>query len=923
MSERDSVFSKIYNRRQVLRGMIWSGLGAAALTVMPPNASRAMATPAGAPPENGGPAPEAGEILGAVWPGITLVEGEPLLEGGVQIPDLLLATAETRFRIEANTNNTPTNRPVGTILAITPGEENFASAGNQWTGGDLIYTKGQLQDGSIHEVTANDIGKTRVVTQADFEANPALVPDVVQEHYQTPAELPSSGTVAFDTEAFGGIYDGFGGTTDLLSAAVTAWGETIPTITEKGVKIPHPESVFAANPLDSWRTSVALSAYESTISDEAASGSFDICTVTGEATPCMFYRRVNPETGDIDVISLFENETSDRLFAVTRFSNNNDGLKVIGNGFVEQGGLVAAYGEEAKVISNQTTALNGSKVIDLTQEIEALPQTGVFIAGDKSGPQFAQKLIPSSVQRIVYRRDESSGAPQYKAVVYEERAEEEPTILSSGELTNTQELSGTLNLALPTAEGTSPEAPHTKEIVTQEWVYFAATGEWVKPPEDASTKKELERFGGRNVFHPDETTRQQLVDSIIEDERVTVEGFTDRFGRDFVATLTADGTPLQIAYPDATTKELRWQRASLGTLGEHAGVDIGVPLDSGVNYLIDLHDFNLGVVTSSWADTVIPQEWKFTHEGHQLRYAIKEAGLRKIRIAGLGSDQPGELNGMSAAAQLTQLDDYLTRATTFFEGERMRYEQETGEKIQFEYNLAGEPGPEPERNDFLYSQHGWGYIRHISDEVDNLAPNSLQNLNETDNHRSNGTFTNRTNTVMSLMPPERGVRAGREGHVQQNSYSPLPRQGDIYNTFSGAPFNSVVTELDVNMETTHGTNLLSVGATEQEIASWAQKEAVRYTHQDIVFRQFTREALASGKCNSITFWGFNDGSNDFKDGTWYRHSENLTDPDATLWRGDHTDPQPNPSYYTVRKALFDNLTGRLAQDVRTELGIQN
>jgi len=495
MSERDSVFSKIYNRRQVLRGMIWSGLGAAALTVMPPNASRAMATPAGAPPENGGPAPEAGEILGAVWPGITLVEGEPLLEGGVQIPDLLLATAETRFRIEANTNNTPTNRPAGTILAITPGEENFASAGNQWTGGDLIYTKGQLQDGSIHEVTANDIGKTRVVTQVDFEANPALVPDVVQEHYQTPAELPPSSTVAFDTEAFGGIYDGFGGTTDLLSAAVTAWGETIPTITEKGVKIPHPESVFAANPLDSWRKSVAFSAYEASLNDEATSGSFDICKVTGEVTPCMFYRRVNPETGDIDVISLFENETSNRLFAVTRFSNNADGLSVIGNGFVEQEGLVAAYGEEAQVISAFTTALNGSGVIQLTQEIESLPQSGVFISGDTSGSQFAPKIEVAPTQRVTYTRIDVADQPaQYRALILEQQEVEEPTIQTSGQLTQT----------MVTAD--AAESPQTTEVVAKEFMFVARqeANEWVELPSPDLLSTRLQDFSQEFAINPDQ-----------------------------------------------------------------------------------------------------------------------------------------------------------------------------------------------------------------------------------------------------------------------------------------------------------------------------------------------------------------------------------------------------------------------------------
>ena len=70
-------------------------------------------------------------------------------------------------------------------------------------------------------------------------------------------------------------------------------------------------------------------------------------------------------------------------------------------------------------IALQTTPLSDDGVAELAQEIDALPQAGVFLAGLESGPQFAPKVEVAEGQRVEYIRvDAGSGEPEYRAVAY-------------------------------------------------------------------------------------------------------------------------------------------------------------------------------------------------------------------------------------------------------------------------------------------------------------------------------------------------------------------------------------------------------------------------------------------------------------------------------------------------------------------------
>ena len=412
MSER---WNQIIGRRTLLKAAgavgLLTGLTAIGLGDAPPAAaaSPAVAPGAEAPsPVESDPIPQNG------WGDIPIVEGEPALEGKVVLPDLLITTAQTRFRPEAIPDARKIDRSAGTILKITPEEADFESAGNRWTGGDLIYTEGILilQDGTVHEFTANDIKKTIFVGQTEFDANPSLVPEVVQGLFRTPATLPLSNDATQATALIGMYsFEGVGGAELGLEQIVDqAWG----VVRTKDSPGPELES-----PLGQLMSRLAFGAEDAFFLDP--NGEIFADRVS-QGTQISLYGEAHEDGQEgektVRLISRVTDGGDDRFLVIeakgkevpigSGVAATTDIQTIIRRvGMTTPEGLVAAYGiDKAQEIAAGVTEIGDAGM--LMQQLGGFAteheQVGVFLAGTESRPRMAKQLSLEPGKKVNYFR---------------------------------------------------------------------------------------------------------------------------------------------------------------------------------------------------------------------------------------------------------------------------------------------------------------------------------------------------------------------------------------------------------------------------------------------------------------------------------------------------------------------------------------
>ena len=207
-------------------------------------------------------------------------------------------------------------------------------------------------------------------------------------------------------------------------------------------------------------------------------------------------------------------------------------------------------------IALQTTPLSDDGVAELAQEIDALPQAGVFLAGLESGPQFAPKVEVAEGQRVEYIRvDAGSGEPEYRAVAYvkqvvkrQDSGTMQTVAVTIGEKIN--------NKIIPTEQ-------EPAEVVAQEWIYLEGLDQNLYPVE-------LHENGiGTKVA--EYAQKKRLQENDVRSE-LTVEVKQDIYGNSYMMACHNE-TPLRIT--QMTENGVVWVDATPRNVLEKAGVLTG------------------------------------------------------------------------------------------------------------------------------------------------------------------------------------------------------------------------------------------------------------------------------------------------------------------------------------------------------------
>lgn len=399
------------------------------------------------------------DVILTEWQGIPLVEGETQSNGEVVRPNggVFILDSEVNRRKEQNNVSEKKLTAAGAIFEGVVGEEDLDSTGGdaslRWTGGNLIYENGHLVEPE-HAYIANNQGFFHYVEDM------ASLPQEVQDKYRVSADLPIAWS-AFDVSRFDSLFDNVGGeaTTDMQLAQ--SWGKSFV----------EGELVFEDTAVGAWQRSVASTALFAEATQEV-SDVLNICSITNtQGEICNYSRYINPETGDIDVVTRFNN-TSDKvnpeIYVITRFGEDK---KVKGVAPATAASLSVAYGRNAPFIVQNTTAFYGDKVVEVVQGITNLDNARVFLPGMNRDSQFAPKLtsdaryMRNNVGQTVTYRAFSGDTTDY---VYSPKTADWIQIPAiSNEVAQSTGASNTKELGITVDDQSYPE----KEVAHTIWVH--------------------------------------------------------------------------------------------------------------------------------------------------------------------------------------------------------------------------------------------------------------------------------------------------------------------------------------------------------------------------------------------------------------------------------------------------------------------
>ncbi len=350
--------------------------------------------------------------------------------------------------------------------------------------------------------------------------------------------------------------------------------------------------------------------------------------------------------------------------------------------------------------------------------------------------------------------------------------------------------------------------------------------------------------------------------------RVTQSEYRDLTGDRFTVALDpTTSIPLLV-----TNKEGRWQRASLRSLADKSGINMGVLFDDRARFPLGT-EFNYGLISSGWRWTIQSDNrrdvFNFSDEDGRIRTA-RQQGINNFRLMHLTVGSISEVplwlqeGNFSRTELIDILTGYITRVMTHFKG------------VIGEYVVVNEPF---RQGDLFNQVIGPEYIDIAFQAARDADPTAILVFNEVDNQRSGGYSTSWTREIVTRLKSKGLIdKVGLQMHLQPDAIG-VP--SDIIRIITGYGLPACVTEFDYNIRDLRGTPL------------------ERFTQQAQVYESVLGAAVTAG-VKDLGFWGYGDAL------SWLESSDPdfpNTSPaaDPTMWDGDGN---PKPAYYAVRKVLL-------------------
>src|SRR3989344_161094 len=332
-------------------------------------------------------APEAQETTTPGFGTLPIVEGEKLDLTPYLNHELLGIIGDINFRDQPEATGTTRETPIGSVLRVDKKDVTGLNKDkNTWAGGEIVYDGEKVIEEAVAEdpedEKISDWVATNIEGSTAYITDPNDVPDKLKPIYVVEPKGLTLSDSEYETAS---LIDQFSQENEDDLSLAAAWN--IPV--EEG------KPVFEKSPTGAWQRAIALTALSGLQEEEQISQSINVSDLVDGDFECNFYRHVDKETGDIDVINRFNNPKDKKIsdiFTITRFSKDKSGIKVKGVGFVTADGLAAAYGDEAYDMTALITSVTGDGTLKLAQDINKLQETKVFLAGMPRANQMAPKL---------------------------------------------------------------------------------------------------------------------------------------------------------------------------------------------------------------------------------------------------------------------------------------------------------------------------------------------------------------------------------------------------------------------------------------------------------------------------------------------------------------------------------------------------
>ncbi|OGK36251.1 hypothetical protein A3A93_05895 [Candidatus Roizmanbacteria bacterium RIFCSPLOWO2_01_FULL_38_12] len=524
----------------------------------------------------------------------------PIVEGEVLDLNPYINKTLLRFIEDINVRDQPeaTGRarktPIGSVLRVdTRDVEGRNGDPNTWAGGEIVDDGKNIIPKAIAEnpndATINDWVATNIEGRTVFITDPNEVPDRLKPTYVTePKGLP----VAFTEYPIDSLVE-------LFSRGVGG-EETLAEAWNKPIKEGKP--IFDESPLDAWQRAITMTAFYGLDAEEQSTQNINICSLVGGTSVCNFYRRVDKTTGDIDIICRFLNPQDKKrpeIFTITRFSNDEAGIKVKGVGFVTPEGLGTMYGQEAEDMAGAITAVAGKGTSELAGEINKLLKTKVCLPSLESENQFAPKIPPPSQEEKVQLI--STGTTPADDWRYYREGNNYFAALDGQE-----------------ADG--------EEVVVEKRLYLpnvAQGGEWLELPDSAILKANI------NVF-----ASSLGVDAKAVEDNIRFSSITDKHGSVLAIALYGN-VPLLIGNINSG-ENIKWETATIGKMADIKGkmTRLAGNVHMISRYINAIKDFNgYSLPDGHWEDP--NYSVAFRPSSDRFNFSVYDKELKRLKAEGI------------------------------------------------------------------------------------------------------------------------------------------------------------------------------------------------------------------------------------------------------------------------------------------------